>query len=736
MANYSTLKAAVADVVKTNGTQAITGANLQAVLLSIINSVGGGGYIFKGVATPSTDAGTPDENVFYIGGAGTYANFGTNVTVPVGSICIFKYNGSWVKEQIALFAGIDDVPTAGSDNLVKSGGTADIFGARYSGQLKITTQYPNTTSIILYAGKRYTIYVQSDDASSATNAAGIFVYVNGTPTRIMSVNAAEYAAGKYCTYTPSADCELYFATLRANDIVNYSVYDYDISLRTLERKSEYIVDDNLAQYVRMMYIENEQAAKDDGIWLNELQYDYNVVYFKKADGTLLQVGTLETSLDGDYKYLLVNHATYGIIYIEVVLGSGAIKSYIQNNIGDAAFDIYPFTLRQQLNLSNWPQWVTTTLNQYIVCLYIENREAAITDNLRLTHIQYQYNAVYFTPSSGTLFNILLTAKDNGNLYGTINHATYGQMYVEIVAGTGNYTKITSTRNICERAFTKDKLEILNLMSSSRNLTGKKILAIGDSVTAGGQWCARVASITGATVSTHAKGGIHIINMVDGDGAGFAALTTSDVADKDYIIAMGFYNDRFDGDGGNEDDMYPTQNTFTGQLNYLVKKVHDLLIAADNRNCKIVIVSAHRYGKYPYINKTAYEDGDQLCAATKLVSDYNSAYFIDLMHNGNINKYNWDWFQSSDTVYNQSYIPADGINDGTNKPFASLSVAPSAASNTGKYITIENEDGCYLSNGTTWVSSYIPYIWNGDQLHPNNAGYNRIGDYIAGQLLTI
>ena len=27
-------------------------------------------------------------------------------------------------------------------------------------------------------------------------------------------DAAEYAEGKYCTYTPSADCKLYFATLR------------------------------------------------------------------------------------------------------------------------------------------------------------------------------------------------------------------------------------------------------------------------------------------------------------------------------------------------------------------------------------------------------------------------------------------------------------------------------------------------------------------------------------------
>lgn len=103
MANYATLKAAVTDVVKTNGEQAITGANLQSVLLSIINSLGGGGYIFKGVATPSTSAGTPDQNVFYIGGAGTYANFDTSVTVPVGTICVFKYSGSWTHEQVELY---------------------------------------------------------------------------------------------------------------------------------------------------------------------------------------------------------------------------------------------------------------------------------------------------------------------------------------------------------------------------------------------------------------------------------------------------------------------------------------------------------------------------------------------------------------------------------------------------------------------------------------------------------
>ena len=64
MANYSNLKAAIADVIKTNGTKAITGQVLQDTLNSIV-SVIGANYQFAGVATPSTNPGTPDQNVFY-----------------------------------------------------------------------------------------------------------------------------------------------------------------------------------------------------------------------------------------------------------------------------------------------------------------------------------------------------------------------------------------------------------------------------------------------------------------------------------------------------------------------------------------------------------------------------------------------------------------------------------------------------------------------------------------------
>lgn len=75
MANYQELKQAIADVIKTNGNQEITGAILQNVLKSIV-SVIGENATFAGIATPETNPGIPDQNIFYIASSnGVYSNF-------------------------------------------------------------------------------------------------------------------------------------------------------------------------------------------------------------------------------------------------------------------------------------------------------------------------------------------------------------------------------------------------------------------------------------------------------------------------------------------------------------------------------------------------------------------------------------------------------------------------------------------------------------------------------------
>lgn len=76
MANWNNLKASVAEVIKTNGNQEITGQTLQGALNSIISNLGENAN-FAGMATPTTNPGVPDGNVFYFATqTGVYANFG------------------------------------------------------------------------------------------------------------------------------------------------------------------------------------------------------------------------------------------------------------------------------------------------------------------------------------------------------------------------------------------------------------------------------------------------------------------------------------------------------------------------------------------------------------------------------------------------------------------------------------------------------------------------------------
>lgn len=94
MGNYEQLKQAVSDVIKANGNQEISGAILQNSLLSIISTIGANAT-FAGIATPQTNPGTPDANVFYIAKEpGVYTGF-SSIEIPVDDIYILVNDGSW-----------------------------------------------------------------------------------------------------------------------------------------------------------------------------------------------------------------------------------------------------------------------------------------------------------------------------------------------------------------------------------------------------------------------------------------------------------------------------------------------------------------------------------------------------------------------------------------------------------------------------------------------------------------
>ena len=130
MANYEQLKQAVSDVIKTNGDQEITGSVMQSVLLSLISSLGKN-YQFAGIATPTTNPGTPDANVFYLATEpGIYPNF-SGIEVTEGVVVLTNNaSNTWIAQttNIAIdsntFSGYvsDNVNDAAYiDNLKSSG---------------------------------------------------------------------------------------------------------------------------------------------------------------------------------------------------------------------------------------------------------------------------------------------------------------------------------------------------------------------------------------------------------------------------------------------------------------------------------------------------------------------------------------------------------------------------------------------------------------------------------------
>lgn len=103
MANWNTLKESIANIIKANGNQEITGQLLQQTLISIISTVGENAT-FIDVATPSTNPGTLSGPIFYIASTpGIYSNFnGIKVFEQDGTVILKYSDGDWSKIKIGL----------------------------------------------------------------------------------------------------------------------------------------------------------------------------------------------------------------------------------------------------------------------------------------------------------------------------------------------------------------------------------------------------------------------------------------------------------------------------------------------------------------------------------------------------------------------------------------------------------------------------------------------------------
>lgn len=172
MSNYSSVKATIDANIKTNNNQAITGSILNSVLDEMVDALAAG-YLFKGVATTSTNPGSPDERVFYVAPPGTYSHFGDQV-VPEATTGFFRWDSSWHLETIST--GVAD----GSVTEVKlaSALLTKIFSAGYkfAGIATLSTDPGTPNQNEFYIAGETGTYPNFDNLGASENELTIFYY--------------------------------------------------------------------------------------------------------------------------------------------------------------------------------------------------------------------------------------------------------------------------------------------------------------------------------------------------------------------------------------------------------------------------------------------------------------------------------------------------------------------------------------------------------------------------------
>ena len=190
---WDNLKASIASVVRTNNNQEITGANLQNVLNTIVNTVGANAT-FVGIAIPSTNPGTPDGPVFYIAcEPGVYSNF--NLTLVDGLYILENKTGSCVGTQINTGAAFEAL--IGYYNAVLNGASitvpdATTYRLTKGGVVRLKMLAPGTTATTLTIGNATDIPIWYNGAAvSAQNTweANEIISVFYDGTRFMASNS-------------------------------------------------------------------------------------------------------------------------------------------------------------------------------------------------------------------------------------------------------------------------------------------------------------------------------------------------------------------------------------------------------------------------------------------------------------------------------------------------------------------------------------------------------------------
>lgn len=333
-----------------------------------------------------------------------------------------------------------------------------------------------------------------------------------------------------------------------------------------------------------------------------------------------------------------------------------------------------------------------------------------------------YNAAYTFPSTPVTFDFGIPAGYLTKCQITLDFSSNPTINMSTVTG------LLFNKYFFNRLFIKNLVAEVN---QDINISGGNYLAIGDSITAANLYQGSIASKFKMILTTHALGGVGLVGMVDGESS-LAALTVAQVTGKKLITFFGGLNNRGSLQG-TITDLYPTQNTICGQLNYALDKVLSLLVTANNRDCRVVCILPHNVGKYPYIDANGTDEyptgsGQSLYTATRLmkqVCERKGIPTIDLFSDSGFNSTTWGIYTSNALATNSYTYRGE---------FASFGALPSGVLNdAARVVGVAN---AYIHNGTTWVLGATPYPYNTDQLHPGTLGHSRIANLCVAKIKSI
>lgn len=484
----------------------IEGNVISSTVAEVVDSIVNAGYLFAGVATPSTNPGTPDAKVFYIAkGKGTYTNFG-GLGVTEDEVVILYYDTEWHKvvtgiasqekltelerevnslsefknEYLSIEQGTEDITTSISDvvdGYVTKDGIAGTSATNYKNTGKVAVVEGDIVTFISSQSttqkSKFAYLCAWDENGNALPSLGLnsvnettYVVPSSVHFVTLTFNATDYPVNNLCVYITRAVTNVAFPRLDALDaFVEEDSYDA-IDYPQVAHIPGYYWSGAINGTASYFHIHLENLKEGDVITffnVNDLNYAYR--FLDAYNGTTrvpsassnvgAKVVTIPSGVDNIYLSYL-NGYSEGNVRIVRVTTSKSLKG---------------LTLPSNVALRKCAASVKTEALQPNTILYLfkhfDNKKNSSLevyakfdsfDTITLGHGKYAENVGY--TNKVVVDAEKITCYYNGTQNFQVSHGLVISSYIHIIVTRGKRTNARVTINTTSGTFTTEEINLI------------------------------------------------------------------------------------------------------------------------------------------------------------------------------------------------------------------------------------------------------------------------------------